>query len=389
MADKIKEVPDSNKDICVELLRIIGILMVIGTHIKLDGVVDYNTDIYRSFVACAVGDGVAVFWLILGFFVFKSDNYSQKIKKMVKRVLIPLFVYSMFMLFFYDFIVGNSSIIESVKLYPSDIVYIVYYGLLRWQTVIPGCDHLWYLYVYAVVIIIFPALKGIYDYLEKWFFVQDSKNKIKRLIIGVIVVLLILLINDITFNNLLVFSHHTLSGASAAAVFVIVGALFYRNIDNIKGNIKFGILSSVVLILTLLIRTITQHWLYNHAQGLEQPLFWFTGFSFVSVISVLLIVFGFFEKISNFKYLSYIVSFIGKNVFGIYIIHILVNDFLQNRFNFKNVVISKFGYAGVNVLFYQIIYTLIIFIVSLLICSLFRFVIYTVKYAASESKNND
>ena len=57
---------DFKIDPSIELLRIIGSLSVIGTHIKLE----YKsfTNFSKIFFACLCADGVAIFWLILGFF---------------------------------------------------------------------------------------------------------------------------------------------------------------------------------------------------------------------------------------------------------------------------------------------------------------------------------
>ena len=60
---------DFKIDPSIELLRIIGSLSVIGTHIKLE----YKsfTNFSKIFFACLCADGVAIFWLILGFFLIK------------------------------------------------------------------------------------------------------------------------------------------------------------------------------------------------------------------------------------------------------------------------------------------------------------------------------
>lgn len=58
------------RDISVEILRISAILFVIGTHLKQGFYIDGQLDFMRVFIACLVGDGVAVYWVILGFFYF-------------------------------------------------------------------------------------------------------------------------------------------------------------------------------------------------------------------------------------------------------------------------------------------------------------------------------
>ena len=58
------------RDINVEILRIIAILFVIGTHLKQGFYIDGQLNFIRVLIACFVGDGVAVYWAILGFFYF-------------------------------------------------------------------------------------------------------------------------------------------------------------------------------------------------------------------------------------------------------------------------------------------------------------------------------
>ena len=65
-----------DRDISVEILRIIAILFVIGTHLKQGFYIDGQLDFMRVFIACLVGDGVAVYWAILGFFYFTGKNIS-------------------------------------------------------------------------------------------------------------------------------------------------------------------------------------------------------------------------------------------------------------------------------------------------------------------------
>ena len=78
------------KDYMVEILRIIAAFMVIGTHVKLG---NYATDMpskSRILISCFVGDGVAIFFSILGCFYLKK-SYTSSIKHLIKKVLIPLY----------------------------------------------------------------------------------------------------------------------------------------------------------------------------------------------------------------------------------------------------------------------------------------------------------
>ena len=68
------------RDLPVEALRIIACLMVIATHVKpgmtLDGVPDFS----RVLLTVLVGDGVCVFWCILGFFLLRDVPGGSRTK---------------------------------------------------------------------------------------------------------------------------------------------------------------------------------------------------------------------------------------------------------------------------------------------------------------------
>ena len=65
----------------VELARIIACICVICVHI---GLITRNDTGYiksRLLLSCFIADGVAIFWLIMGFFLFQNDNYLKIIKR--------------------------------------------------------------------------------------------------------------------------------------------------------------------------------------------------------------------------------------------------------------------------------------------------------------------
>ncbi|MBR6403572.1 MAG: acyltransferase [Eubacterium sp.] len=360
------------KDIYVELLRIIGCLMVIGTHIKLDGVINGKSDIVRTFVACAVGDGVAVFWVILGFFFFEVDDYRMKLRNTIRKILIPLGVYSVIMFFFYNWIVGNCGLRESIIHSSQEYWNILYYGLLRWQNVIPGCDHLWFLYVYVIVVLLYPALKGLHSYLNIYVS-KDLTSKRKKYILLVVLLFIVLLANDITINGLFEFSHHAFSASMAAGIYVLLGAFLYKNISTFKGDIKLGIIGGFGWMFINLIRSVIQYYMYSRVEISEEPLFWFTSYALLSVICIVLFVFGCFGWIQKNEKTSLLVCSIGKTTMYIYIFHVAVNDILSNRFDIRNKILTYTGVVGIKVFIYEIIYGVVVFIASLIVSKILMY----------------
>ncbi|MFQ6866632.1 hypothetical protein [Blautia sp.] len=64
------------RDSAVELLRLLGCLIVIGVHTCLGAMVNGNYDFSRTFIACLLADGVAIFWFITGFFLIEITKTS-------------------------------------------------------------------------------------------------------------------------------------------------------------------------------------------------------------------------------------------------------------------------------------------------------------------------
>ena len=58
------------RDAGVELARILGCFIVIGCHSYLPFSPDGSDGLGRLFIGTLFADGVSVFWLILGFFLF-------------------------------------------------------------------------------------------------------------------------------------------------------------------------------------------------------------------------------------------------------------------------------------------------------------------------------
>lgn len=58
----------NERDMSVELARILACLIVIGVHSCLSVYHENYYDLNRIFISCLFADGVAIFWLIMGGF---------------------------------------------------------------------------------------------------------------------------------------------------------------------------------------------------------------------------------------------------------------------------------------------------------------------------------
>lgn len=145
-----------------------------------------------------------------------NRNYKNIMIKTIKNVLMPMMIISVFMFYFRGWLVDGVSLMESVSYSAMDYRKVIE-TLLTWRNPVNGMGHLWYLYVYILVMISFPVLKSFVDYLT-----QNNRREIYFLIIS----LTLFLVNDITENQLLAFSHYSINGWFPASIEVIWGGYF-------------------------------------------------------------------------------------------------------------------------------------------------------------------
>lgn len=77
----------SKQDTRVQLIRIMACMMVIGCHIRLsyitsDGLIDKSI----LFISGFFDDGVAIFFLIMGFLLFKNESVGKLLRKVFSQL---------------------------------------------------------------------------------------------------------------------------------------------------------------------------------------------------------------------------------------------------------------------------------------------------------------
>ena len=87
------------KDPAVELARIFGCLLVVGVHCWINNFGVAIQSKSGTYIACIFADGVAVFWIISGFFMYKNYSYKQTLKRTIKSIIIPMLLLSAAMFF--------------------------------------------------------------------------------------------------------------------------------------------------------------------------------------------------------------------------------------------------------------------------------------------------
>lgn len=346
----------------IELARILASMIVVGVHVCLPQIVNNQPDPGRTFISCFLADGVAVFWLITGCFLFQNTSYVKLIKRTGKHIVIPMAVLSVFIFYFGDFLQRGTSLTESVMHPLSDYKEVVK-SLFMWTNPVGDLGHLWYLYVYILVILIFPVLKSFVTYLD-----QDVKRE--KVFLGA--TLIFLIINDISKNQMAAFYHHSINGLVPACIEIIWGHILYKHRDRFKtGKSMFGSMVLFCAINTL--RTFIQMARYRMDLSDNTILYWYTSLGLFCALCIL--VFCFSLRLSDKERAGQVICKISSYTFLIYLIHPVINNILWRgsiRGKMMNAILVN------DSVFCELLYTVvtigIVFVGSLVVSVILRWI---------------
>lgn len=344
------------RDVSVELLRIIGACMVIGTHIKLNMAVENEYVLSRVWIGCLVGDGVAIFWLILGCFYFGNTDAGKRYGRLFSRIVIPMLAFTAFMFFFHDFIVGKATLAESVRHTPEEYRRVVEQAVWHWFSETPGTGHFWYLWIYILAILIFPMLKGARDAL-----VGDGTRDLKLLI----AMFGLLIYNDLTGNDFFNFTHHTFGGLLGAIIWILTGDIVYRNRALVKGRVGLGMAGLAVAAGVNALRAFVQYRCFLADPANSEPLYWYASFAYAHTLGLTAFVFGVSGIVENGP-VSRVVAHVGQKTFGVYIWHVVVLEKLRTL-GVRKWLTRRLCVSAPGDLLFTALYTLLIFLISLAI----------------------
>ena len=349
----------AKRDVNVELLRILGACMVIGTHIKPPTTVKGALVPARVWISCLVGDGVAIFWMILGFFCFGQTDAKKRLSQLLWRVVLPMAAFTAFMFYFHDFIVGTDTLLGSISHTPHEYRVVLEQALLHWHSETAATGHFWYLWVYILVTLTLPALKGARDAL-----VSDGRRDgwLLGLTLGV------LIYNDVTGNDFFGFTHHTFGALPGAFVWMLTGDILYRRRALYAGRKSLALAGFVCAAAVTLLRTWAQYRCLLADPENNLPLFWYTSFAYLHVLALTVGVFG-LSSLWARRPLSGIIAHLGGMTFGVYVWHLVVAEKLRalgvRRWLSRQLCGTEPGTVA-----YTAIYVAVIFIISLALAEL-------------------
>ena len=347
----------NKKDVGVELMRLIGCLIVICCHCVVQYKFDDGYHWPNTFIASMWADGVAIFWLVAGFFMFKNDNMAGKLSNFAKKRLLPALCVGVVFFYFYDFFTSNATILESMTHSAKDYGDI-FLGLLKLESPFPKTGHFWYVIVYFLILLIFPAMKGFYDWMIK---------SPKREYIFMGISLAFLIINDWMKNETFSFDNRSINALVPSCIFVMWGAVLYRHKDLFRGKLQL-IFSIVGFFGINMLRALV---IVSRNEASE--IFWYTGWGLACAICVFtfcLNIGGLMQNNAGGR----VVCGIAYFTYMIYLIHYGVKDMLT-YWGVKDWVrsVSPPG-VPIKVLGYTLIMALLVFTLSFIIAAILHLI---------------
>lgn len=337
------------KDLSIEILRIIAIFFVIFNHtwgIDVFASVPFGGKrwlIYSVFsLFCKMS--VPVFFMISGALLLGKNESLERIAKRIGKSFLELciitLIYVLYKFFRYGEVHGLSDYLQ--YLFTGK-------GLSA---------HLWFMYAYIAFLISIPLLEGI---------IMRFNRELILWICGCVI-----LFSSIQFlqymigNNVMIISDDLKPSwfMSNIVFFPILGWYMYnKEIDHLS------LISFIAIIAGLVLPLIELYYL-GYRNGRTYDGVYTQQFHNQFVFLIAIGVFGLSRPFKKFhcKYLEKILLEVGGATYGIYIIHIMIKDLKIN----KNILDAMIDKMGIEIIVAILIYVSITYMGSLIIVLLFN-----------------
>lgn len=307
------------RDAGVELLRLFACLIVVGVHTCLPAMSTGTVDTGRQFLGCMLADGVAMFWMITGFFLLHNSSYAKVLRRSWRTVALPSVVFSVVIYYLGPWLMQGSPLPQSMMHTPQDYQFVAN-TLLSWNNPVAGVAHLWYVYAYVLLILLFPVLQSFAAWLD---------GSPRRAMGFLAASFLFFAWNDISGNALAGFSHHSLNAVFPAAVELLWGHILYRFRSRFASRwwALAGLSAFVVL---NLVRTGLLKWQYAQPAPNTAIVYWFSCFGLLCMVSLMVFCFAVIPAGTDTRFTRGLCR-VASLTFLVYLFHPVVNTVL-NRF---------------------------------------------------------
>lgn len=296
------------RDSRVELLRLYACLAVLVLHFKPSTIVNGTALLPRLFVTCLCTDAVGVFLLIAGFFFFQGrKSYGKRMAACLQKILIPTLVYTLLVATVYPLAIGSPVDYRNVAAEFAAT-------LLTWNPIIHNAQHLWYMYLYVLLVAAYPLLRWVK---EHWLATPARQT---ALLVGSFA---FLLLNDLTNNRILHASMAPVTVLIPGVLFVLAGSILYQLRHAVQGRPMVTVISLGIFVAANALRSVYMCRALNIDPNNNHLYGWCTGVGFVCCAALAVAVLSFKP------FASRAVNALASNTMEIYMLHPLMSEILS------------------------------------------------------------
>lgn len=347
-------------DYRVQLMRILACFIVIGCHVRAEPVINGGLDKELLLIHGFFDDGVAVFFLIMGFFLPSTkEPFWKSIGKTFCRILIPVLILKIGLQVLGSWIIHESSLLECLAHPALNLTELLHYFVSLNFSAGNYSTHLWYITSYLNIVILLPLLKLL-------TLDHPLAPKVCQWIIAINVIGMF--VSDLRalfpaqlgiVNTFMIFD--------VSLTYVLIGYVLYQKQDYFKNSWKYRILFLIAMVGINILRFILQCVLFQKTLENNYFYYWTTAVSLLFTVCFA----GFFLTFARETPppWSRVINYIGKKTYWIYLIHMAVYTCLDHR-NVRNQIYAiTIGITPnlITKLGYDLLYPIIIFICCLLI----------------------
>lgn len=346
-------------DYRVQLMRIFACFIVIGCHVRMEPVINGGLDKELLLIHGFFDDGVAVFFMIIGFFLAATrEPFWKSTGKTFARILVPVLLLKLFISLIGSAAVDAIPAPEALSL--SEIL-----GQFVTLNFHLGsyCTHLWYITAYLRIVILLPLLK-----------LLTLDHPLSRKACGWILSLNIIgmLVADL---QALFPSRFGMIGTfmilDIPATYVILGYVLYKNKHIFYNSRKCLLLFPAAMIGVNILRFLLQCVLFRESFENTRFYLWNTTVSLLFAVSFVCFFLAFPGVISSPA--AKVINYIGAKTYFIYLIHVVMYTHLDYRYGIGDRIYRiTIGISPnlITKLGYDLLYPALVFLCCLLIAVL-------------------
>lgn len=332
--------------LAIDLMKICSIFLVIVSHVTLFFLSRDSNDVWLYFFRQAGQLGVSVFFMCSGYFLLnnKRGDQAEYVFAKIRKISFVLAFWLCFYYLYDQYFIGRFTAIESI-------------GLLNFFNISKTASeatHLWFIFSIIALYVLTPLLHG--------SFAAQNRTGIARVLVAMLVISNLTLVNAVTdhlfgfvavpFNILLPFQ------AEGLLSFLIGGYLGLSKVGAADSQNRVGLVLLFVISFSVLSAV-------SHEVGMT----FFYGKFYNLLLQLSAVSFFLLGLGLRLEKLPPLVTEISNNVLGIYLVHNIFVVEIHGGF-IHQAILAFVG--GLNRYVYIVIYSLLSFILSFLLCVLLR-----------------